>query len=171
MSDTVICLECGQQNDKIAQVCDNCGAWLPDAQNQTLLSTKGVQLRAELEEILAEVKEVPELKPREIALHMVDFGDFIELTVTKPILLGRGDKARLSDTQFIDLSNYNAYGLGLSRDHAEIRYEDETYYLADLGSSNGTSVNGNPISSKESCQLAKGDKIYLGRLGIIFYCG
>ena len=171
MSDTVICLACGQENDAIAQVCENCGEWLPDAQNQTLLSTKAVRLRAELKEILAEVKEIPELKPAEIALHIIDFGDFIELNLSRPVLLGRGDKVRLSTTQFIDLSNYNAYGLGLSRDHAEIHYEEETYYLADLGSSNGTSVNGHPISSNEPCRLEHGDKIFLGKLGIIFYCG
>lgn len=171
MTDFVICVECGQQNDAVAQTCSECGAWLPDAQNQTLLSTMGVQLRTELQEALDQESALPALGPNEIALQVIDFGDTMELTITKPIVLGRGDKARLSSTQFVDLSNYNAYGLGLSRDHAEIHYEDGIYYIIDLGSSNGTSVNGGKIPANESYQLENGDKIFLGRLGLIFYCG
>jgi signal transduction histidine kinase len=47
----------------------------------------------------------------------------------------------------------------VSRLHAEIRRIDDTYVIADLGSSNGTFVNGEHV---RECPLASGDQIQLG---------
>jgi signal transduction histidine kinase len=47
----------------------------------------------------------------------------------------------------------------VSRHHAEIRRVDDTYVLADLGSSNGTFVNGQHVRER---QLASGDQIQVG---------
>lgn len=63
-------------------------------------------------------------------------------------LLGRGQDAafRLPDT-------------GVSRQHAEIRFEGREALLSDLGSTNGTTVNGGPV---QDWQLADGDVIRVG---------
>jgi signal transduction histidine kinase len=47
----------------------------------------------------------------------------------------------------------------VSRHHAEIRRVDDAYVIADLGSSNGTFVNGQHVRER---QLASGDQIQLG---------
>ena len=47
----------------------------------------------------------------------------------------------------------------VSRRHAELRRSDNTYILTDLGSSNGTYVNGQRISN---CTLASGDRVQVG---------
>jgi two-component system, NtrC family, sensor kinase len=52
-----------------------------------------------------------------------------------------------------------------SRVHAEINYEEDTFVLRDLGSSNGTFVNGNRV---ESHKLMVGDRIQIGRQLMLF---
>jgi signal transduction histidine kinase len=55
----------------------------------------------------------------------------------------------------------------VSREHAELLREGEIYRLRDLGSSNGTFVNGRRTAE---CQLASGDQIQLGRT-LLLYTG
>lgn len=63
-------------------------------------------------------------------------------------LLGRGQDAafRLPDT-------------GVSRQHAQIHFDGREAVLSDLGSTNGTTVNGGPV---QDWQLADGDVIRVG---------
>ncbi|MDV8000142.1 DUF3662 and FHA domain-containing protein [Rhodococcus sp. IEGM 1408] len=63
-------------------------------------------------------------------------------------LLGRGQDAafRLPDT-------------GVSRQHADVRFDGREALLSDLGSTNGTTVNGGPV---QDWQLADGDVIRVG---------
>ena len=63
-------------------------------------------------------------------------------------LLGRGQDAafRLPDT-------------GVSRQHADVKFDGREAVLTDLGSTNGTTVNGGPI---QDWQLADGDVIRVG---------
>lgn len=48
---------------------------------------------------------------------------------------------------------------GASRRHAQIRQKDGTYILTDLGSTNGTRLNGQTIQTRE---LSDGDRITIG---------
>lgn len=72
----------------------------------------------------------------------------------KALTIGRGSSA---DIQLRD-------GL-VSRSHAEIKGQAETCLLSDLGSANGTYVNGNAVKTKE---LDEGDVITIGDTRIIF---
>ena len=56
----------------------------------------------------------------------------------------------------------------VSRRHACLEYLDGSYYLTDLGSANGTFVNGNQIQRKK---LAPGDELVLGNSRFIFEVG
>lgn len=55
----------------------------------------------------------------------------------------------------------------LSRRHAAIRYANQQFYLVDLGSSNGTYINGEPI--RRCTPLKDGDRIRLGSLSFAFF--
>ena len=55
---------------------------------------------------------------------------------------------------------------GVSRYHARIRREGWPFYIEDLGSTNGTKINGKPIPQKAS--LKKGDKIGISKFTILF---
>ena len=58
--------------------------------------------------------------------------------------------------------------LEVSRRHAELRRDRETYQLIDLRSANGTYVNGQPI---EQIALRPGDRVQLGQTVMLFQCG
>lgn len=48
----------------------------------------------------------------------------------------------------------------VSRSHAKITYQDETYFIEDLNSTNGTRVNGGLLSYKTKVSLKKNTTIY-----------
>jgi hypothetical protein len=57
----------------------------------------------------------------------------------------------------------------VSRRHAEIRRHDGQYFLTDLGSTNGTLLNGTRLEAQQEYPLAHGDRIHIGdRTEIIF---
>ncbi|MGB3668696.1 MAG: FHA domain-containing protein [Phormidesmis sp.] len=51
----------------------------------------------------------------------------------------------------------------VSRTHANLRVEGDTYYLEDVGSSNGTYINGLPLPVGNRHRLRPGDRISLGK--------
>lgn len=72
---------------------------------------------------------------------------------TEPVLIGRSSPEQRVD---LDLTPDNS----VSRSHARITYEDESYWIEDLDSKSGTWVNGQKISGK--ARLASGYKLRLG---------
>jgi hypothetical protein len=75
--------------------------------------------------------------------------------ITEPlVVLGRSRDAgvRISD-------------VNISRKHAEIRQEGSTFWVVDLGSTNGTLVNGKRVDRQ---RLRDGDRIILGSTEIVF---
>ena len=55
---------------------------------------------------------------------------------------------------------------GVSRHHAELRVEDGEVVLVDLGSTNGTFVNGQPV---RRVSLTDGTRVTLGRTTLVFH--
>jgi hypothetical protein len=53
----------------------------------------------------------------------------------------------------------------VSRRHAELRQEGTAYWIVDLGSTNGTELNGSRVSR---AKLADGDRITLGSTDVVF---
>jgi signal transduction histidine kinase/pSer/pThr/pTyr-binding forkhead associated (FHA) protein len=82
-----------------------------------------------------------------------DQGKRFELK-SKPMALGRdqSNPIRLHDTE-------------VSRRHAEVRPTDDSYRIIDLGSANGTFVNGQPI---DQAPLRSGDRLQLGQTVMLF---
>jgi len=51
----------------------------------------------------------------------------------------------------------------VSRIHADIRLEGDTFYIEDTGSSNGTYINNTPLTIGNRHRLRSGDRIALGK--------
>lgn len=62
----------------------------------------------------------------------------------------------------IDVSGFPSSEI-VSRIHADIRVEGDSYYLEDVGSSNGTYVNNMPLPMGNRHRLRPGDRISLGK--------
>ena len=72
----------------------------------------------------------------------------------KPLVLGRHQE---SEIQVRDVF--------ISRRHASISYNNNTFVLKDLGSTNGTYRNGIRVYE---CSLSSGDKIQVGNAALVF---
>ena len=84
-----------------------------------------------------------------------DGGNQRTYEITTPlVILGRGTDC---DLRLVDP--------GVSRHHAEIRVEDDDVVLVDLGSTNGTFVNGQPV---RRVALTDGTRVTLGRTTLVF---
>lgn len=80
-------------------------------------------------------------------------------------IIGRSDDGS-SYQPDIDLSPYHAQSLGLSRRHAAfVRYRGYVHIM-DLGSMNGTFVNGERLQPFDAYALTSGDQINLANLYI-----
>ena len=79
--------------------------------------------------------------------------------------LGHADQVRRTKPD-MDLSPFEAYTNGVSRMHAVIRSRGAQVVLMDLGSANGTYVNGRRLSPRQEAGLGDGDMIALGVLKI-----
>lgn len=73
-----------------------------------------------------------------------------------------GDRVVLGRSRECDVRLTDA---NVSRRHAEVRHEDDEFWIVDLGSTNGTELNGNRI---QRARLADGDRITLGETDIGF---
>ncbi|QUG99438.1 DUF3662 domain-containing protein [Saccharopolyspora erythraea] len=98
----------------------------------------------------------PEAAPRQLtATLQLDDGSNRSYTLQHGSnVIGRGQEGqfRLPDT-------------GVSRKHIEITWDGQSAMLADLGSTNGTTVNGTPV---QTWQLADGDVIRVGHSSLVF---
>lgn len=100
-----------------------------------------------------------------IALRIVDSDEIIHLGGRSEVTLGRIVEGQpiLPD---IDLSPYEAYAHGVSRLHAAIKVTPQRVTIMDLGSSNGTRVNGQKIVPHVEYPLKNHDVVALGKLKI-----
>jgi pSer/pThr/pTyr-binding forkhead associated (FHA) protein len=95
------------------------------------------------------------LIPAGIELVVDDGATIATRRLGRRILIGRAPSAdvRIDDPQ-------------VSRLHARIEMRDDGVYVEDLGSRNGTRIDGAPVTS--SRRLAQGDEINIGTASIIF---
>lgn len=85
------------------------------------------------------------------------------LTAKSEYIIGRRDPAT-GHSPDIDLSKHGAYQLGISRKHAVIKWEDDQLFLFDMGSRNGTYINGKRAIPEQPFKLYDGDEIRLGKM-------
>jgi pSer/pThr/pTyr-binding forkhead associated (FHA) protein len=57
----------------------------------------------------------------------------------------------------------------VSRIHADIRVEGDTYFIEDVGSSNGTYINHTPLLTGNRHRLRSGDRIALGKGDLVTF--
>lgn len=73
---------------------------------------------------------------------------------------------------YLGRSSQNDYciagNISIGRRHAVIEKHRDGYYLKDMGSVNGTSVNGRRLTGEDICRLQNGDRIWLANEEFIF---
>lgn len=100
-----------------------------------------------------------------VVFKILETGQTIPLEDGEEFTLGRisGSQPILPD---IDLTPYKAYEGGVSRLHATIKIDRDQITITDLGSANGTRINGTKIPAYTPQRLVNGDRVTLGKFQI-----
>jgi pSer/pThr/pTyr-binding forkhead associated (FHA) protein len=83
------------------------------------------------------------------------------------VIFGRFEHG-FSSPPDIDLSLEDGLIPSVSRRHALLISRNGQHWIEDMGSSNGTYVNGHPVSLGQTVQLSSGDRLLLGRCRLIY---
>jgi len=160
-----ICPNCQHANVSGTLFCVECGTQLDGVETLTTQAITPEQISEELN------KKTPRAEPPSspinswISLHLMDSGKILPLASRNEFTLGR-----LSEGQpimpDIDLTPYQAYASGVSRLHVVVKRESNRIFIMDLGSSNGTYLNGRRLNPHVEETLNHGDVIALGKLKI-----
>jgi hypothetical protein len=163
MSDAIFCLVCHHKIAEDAQVCSFCGT--PVVQSRPTERTPGriapgPVTTASLDSPTR--RYLPKLPDNSFALFVMDNPDPLIIENSEAVYLGRF--AEVPTASSVDLTQYDAARLGVSRSHARITWSEGIYELEDLASSNGTWLNYQRLAYGKSYELHNGDVILLGQL-------
>jgi pSer/pThr/pTyr-binding forkhead associated (FHA) protein len=166
-----VCPNCSHRNRPGVVFCENCGTSLigdSPISTKYLGSKDSADSLANAAAIVAKVSS--DIFGKGTILR-------IEIAGTEPVLLkpkeetvfGRRDPLTGAMPD-VDLTSFAGYRMGVSRRHAIIKQtEDYRLELFDLGSSNGTFLNGVRLSSHKPYVLHDGDEIRFGQMALRVY--
>ncbi len=158
----LICENCMHKNPPGAIFCAECGAQLVPAD----ISTRSIKT----DKVLASAGQTAPVAPKQAlvdnawgSLHLMNSGQILPLTDRMEYTLGRLTEGQpvLPD---LDLSPHDAYAAGVSRLHAVLKRDGKRITIMDLGSANGTYVNGKRLTANTEHLLNHGDVVALGKL-------
>ncbi len=98
-------------------------------------------------------------------LRLTTTGQEIDATNKPELVVGRAHKKVKPD---IDLGPHGGTQAGVSRRHGRLVRKDNQWYVEDLGSTNGTFVNGSKIPAGHLVKVKKGDKLRFGQIEMEF---
>lgn len=167
------CPACKHRNRPGVLLCENCGTNLATGR-QPLLGTRDLKRDTEAVEGV-KLLDTDQSKAIETAGGSVftenmvlrieiEAGSTPMLVYPKQeIIIGRRDPST-GGMPDVDLTAYAGYRMGVSRRHAAIRLYDRQLHVSDLGSSNGTFLNGIRLVAHRPYQLRDGDEVRLGQM-------
>jgi hypothetical protein len=177
----IFCPACKMKNKPGAHVCIYCNTPLGGQSNQKTVMLRNLRevtgvLPDEYEDFLdapapaAERFMDFEIPSRGIVVINLENGQPITIQENKAFILGRVSSEIKTREPLVDLTQFDALELGISRVHAMIRQTKDGYQIIDLESSNGTWLENQRLVPKQTYPLDSGDRIRLGRLNmLVFY--
>ncbi len=98
-----------------------------------------------------------------VIIRVRDHSESIRLDTRDELLFGRSDPKSDLVPDF-DLAVFGAAEQGVSRRHALMKRGEDTLTLVDLGSTNGTYLNGQRLIPNQPRVVRDGDEVRMGRL-------
>ena len=165
----IVCPNCHNKELPGAYFCSECGTQLISLE---FLNTRMINkpqedlnsLQSSSQQIFKNRGPVKQKDPN-ISLHLVESGKVIHLSDRKDYTLGRAVEGQ-SILPDVDLTPYDAFSQGVSRMHTNLRIVNGEVYVSDLGSSNGTRINGQKIVPHVEYAISHGDLLILGKMKI-----
>ncbi|NWF64314.1 MAG: FHA domain-containing protein [Chloroflexi bacterium] len=161
----IICSNCKHTNMTGAMFCVECGAQLIGRDTLTTQTITTENLGRVSKRKTGEISQPVEGEDAWANLHLLDTGQVLPLSSRSEFTMGRISEGQpiMPD---IDLSPYQAYAAGVSRLHAVIKRLGASIIFMDLGSANGTFVNGARLMPNVEHVIKHGDIVSLGKLRI-----
>lgn len=159
------CQACGNENKESAKFCFKCGGKL------LYSSPPNIKERGDCIKVTTPIKAIEDLSTAplsKVCLFFNEDGTEIAIPYKTEVLIGRLD-IDSGNNPDIDLAKIDK-GKVTSRKHALIIYSQGEYKLKDMGSMNGTFLNGQRLEHNIEYQLKNGDEILLGKLDCTFRC-
>jgi len=165
MNEIKVCAYCKLANSVSATVCVRCGTPLVPllTAHLTPIVPNVLSQTAPPNHEQFDVLVTPE------TLLFVIAGTDTPISIKKNNKVSLGREASSGNLPHGDFNPYNAFLLGVSRQHAVIEISGASYYLRDLESTNGTWLNERKLVPHDAYQLHTGDLIRLGQLGFYLY--
>lgn len=162
----IVCANCKHNNMDGTMFCAECGAQLVGRDNLITQNITTEQLNSKAPGHDKPAKDMYQPFDGSDAwgsLHLLDTGQVLPLASRLEFTMGRISEGQpiMPD---IDLSPYQAYAAGVSRLHGVIKRDGPRIIFMDLGSANGTYINGKRLSPNTEQMLNHGDIIALGKL-------
>jgi hypothetical protein len=161
----IICPNCQHKEMSGSIYCSKCGAQLIDMSVATHKIHTAEARQVAQRDSVKNVPPPPAHLQSWISLNMIESGQILPLADRSEFTLGRSAEGQ-PIVPDVDLSPHNAYANGVSRLHAVLKLIQEQIIIMDLGSSNGTYLNGNKLQPYVEMPVAHGDVIFLGKLKI-----
>jgi len=102
-------------------------------------------------------------RPTMLGLTLLPSGHIISTELIEDITIGRQIPST-SALSHIDLSSFKAHQSGVSRLHARIILKQKGIAIQDLGSTNGTYINGYKLQPFVDMRLEHGDMLEVGKM-------
>ena len=149
------CIQCGFPCEPDALVCSQCGA--------LLMAPTTLDVEEYVEHLPVERSGKSLFAPgASVVIQFEPSGVCLSLPLDEPVILGRGSTSPAEIV--LDLTNFDGYEKGVSRRHCLLRRRGSYLAVIDLGSANGTSLNGDRLVPRHEVLVAHGDRLILGRL-------
>lgn len=160
-----LCKNCGAKQLDGTIFCTECGASFIEIKHPRD-TTASLRLRDNIDlPDEPRVVPAPDIQPTgsTMSLVVLNSGRRLNLDVSSEVLIGRAD-ARHGFTPDVDLGRDGGYDAGVSRNHARLALKDGVCTLEDIGSSNGTFVNGRRLLPNQPIPIHNGDELKFGTL-------
>ncbi len=102
---------------------------------------------------------------RKLLFHVRGYDQPLVVNLTEKLVMGRYD-TETGEVPDVNLDDFGAQEMGVSRRHAAILVEDDGLKVMDLGSANSTYINGQKLFAHQTRILRDGDELRLGNLVI-----
>jgi pSer/pThr/pTyr-binding forkhead associated (FHA) protein len=168
----ITCPVCHQSEYEGEIFCSRCGAQLALVEDSATTRSFRATQTAEIAPTNAAPRPAQTPMPRppapgQIALAPEGADASVILAGKFEYILGRESQSQSPPD--VDLNPYGGREKGVSRRHASLRVDGKQLLLMDLGSANGTKLNGETMRSQEPVRLLDGDEIRLGKLTVRIY--
>ena len=158
------CPSCHRTHPENTLFCDECGAYLvKEGDKRTDPLTMESSTWVDREAAMAGSSSADSVRPLTLSLFIIELERQVEFPLAKELSIGRLDAASATFPD-IDLTTFGGLERGISRRHAKITRQDSKISIEDLGSVNGSYLNGQRLTPYLPYPLKSGDEIQLGKL-------